>query len=280
MVTDVGARSAAFRAANRPPVHDLEPGAAASVRAPQPHRPAVSEDIEPSMQHFKSGGQQIAAEWFAAFTGSVAGARAGTARPSLLLLHGADGLTYAEGYRLAARTLAASGYHVAFVHYLDRTGDRRVAYGRLRQDFPLWTETVRDGVNWLAAQPGVDPHRLGIVGISLGAALAFATAAVEPRVRAIVDYSGPLPDELARQRPRLPPTLILHGGSDPIVPVSHARALEQLLHEQGTPHEVQVYQGQGHSLTGAAQFDAAARAARFLQQHLQPAAAEGCSARA
>ncbi|GEL43587.1 hypothetical protein MEX01_41780 [Methylorubrum extorquens] len=226
------------------------------------------------MQNFTSGGRPIEVEWFAAFGGSAGGSGNGASRPALLLLHGADGLTFADGYRLAARSIAASGYHVAFVHYLDRTGDRRVSYARLRQDFPLWAETVREAVARLADQPGTDEQRLGIVGISLGAALAFTTAAAEPRVRAIVDYFGPLPDELARERPRLPPTLILHGSADAIVPISHARALQRLLQEQGTAHEVQIYEGQGHGLTGPAQLDAAARVARFLGQHLQPASAE------
>jgi carboxymethylenebutenolidase len=93
----------------------------------------------------------------------------------------------------------------------------------------------------------------------------------EPRIRAIVDYFGPLPEELARERPRLPPTLILHGSADAIVPVSHARALERLLQEQGTAHQIRIYEGQGHGLTGPAQLDAAARVARFLGQHLQSA---------
>jgi dienelactone hydrolase len=229
------------------------------------------------MQSFTSGGRRIEVEWFAAPGSSAENVRGSAAKPAVLLLHGADGLSYAEGYRLAARTIAASGYHVAFVHYLDRTGDRRVAYARLRQDFPLWAQTVRDAVAWLADQPGTDAQRLGIVGISLGAALALTTAAAEPRVRAIVDYFGPLPDEFARERPRLPPTLILHGASDPIVPVSHARALERLLQEQGTAHEIRIYEGQGHALTGPAQLDAAARVARFLGQHLQTAPAENAT---
>lgn len=266
-----GARRAAFPSANWPPVHMLKSRVVASARALPPCRPAPSENTDPGMQHFTSDGRQIAVEWFTALSGSGEGARVGTAKPALLLLHGADGLIYAEGYRLAARTLAASGYHVAFVHYLDRTGDRRVAYSRLRQDFPLWAETVRDAVAWLADQPGTDAQRLGIVGISLGAALAFTVAAAEPRVRAIIDYFGPLPDELARERPRLPPTLILHGSADAIVPVSHARALERLLQEQSVAHEIRIYEGQGHGLTGPAQLDAAARVARFLGQHLQGA---------
>ncbi|WP_456684399.1 dienelactone hydrolase family protein [Bradyrhizobium sp. P5_C11_2] len=223
------------------------------------------------MQSFTSGARRIEVEWFAASGGSAGGDGNGASSPAVLLLHGADGLTFAAGYHLAARTIAALGYHVAFVHYLDRTGDRRVAYTRLRQDFPLWAETVRDAVVWLADQPDTDAQRLGIVGISLGAALALTTAAAEPRVRAIVDYFGPLPEELKRERPRLPPTLILHGSADAIVPVSHARGLEQLLQEQGTAHEIRIYEGQGHGLSGPAQLDAATRVAGFLGQHLQAA---------
>ncbi|KMO32963.1 dienelactone hydrolase [Methylobacterium variabile] len=212
------------------------------------------------MLSFTSAGTPIEVEWFAA--------RASGDGPAVLLLHGADGLTFADGYRLAARSLAASGYHVAFLHYLDRTNDRRVAYARLRHDFPLWAGTVRDGLNWLAQRPGVDAGRLGLVGVSLGAALAFDTAASDARVRAIVDYFGPLPDGLAARRPRLPPTLVLHGARDPVVPVSQAHAIARLLAEQGTPHELQVYPDQGHGLTGAAQLDAAARTARFLDRHV------------
>src|ERR1700712_5500137 len=127
------------------------------------------------MQSFTSGGHRIGVEWFAAPSGSAAWWSTGTNSPAVLFLHGADGLSYAEGYHLAARAISASGYHVAFRHFLDRTGDRRVAYSRLRQDFPLWATTVQDAVSWLASQPGVDPDRLGIVGVSLGAALAFET---------------------------------------------------------------------------------------------------------
>ncbi|MDR7040392.1 carboxymethylenebutenolidase [Methylobacterium sp. BE186] len=222
------------------------------------------------MQNFTSGGRRIAVEWFTASGGSAERMARSAARPAVLLLHGADGLTFADGYRLAARTIAGSGYHVAFPHYLDRTDDRRVAYSRLRQDFPLWAATVRDGVSWLASQPGVDARRLGIVGVSLGAALAFEVAGSDARVKAIVDYFGPLPEGLAARQPRLPPTLILHGASDPIVPVAQANAIERLLKQQGTPYEICIYPGQGHGFTGTAQFDSAARVASFLGQHLGP----------
>lgn len=216
-----------------------------------------------TMHSFTSGGASIKVEWFEA-----AGGRGGEARPALLLLHGADGLTFADGYRMGAKVVAASGYHVAFVHYLDRTGERRVSYSTLRQRFPLWAETTADALTWLATRPGVDRERLGIMGISLGAALALHVAADDRRVRAIIDYFGPVPEGLASRKPQLPPTLILHGEEDRIVPVSNARELERLLVASGTPHEVKIYPGQGHGLFGLAQLDAASRTAEFLGRHL------------
>ncbi|WP_336492611.1 alpha/beta hydrolase family protein [Methylobacterium nigriterrae] len=63
----------------------------------------------------------------------------------------------------------------------------------------------------------------------------------------------------------MPPTLILHGASDPIVPVSQAHAIEHLLRQQGTRYEIRIYPGQGHGFTGAAQFDSATRVAGFLR---------------
>lgn len=214
----------------------------------------------PGPRGFSSGGVPIGVEWFPAEASGPA--------PAVLLLHGADGLTYADRYRIAGGLIAASGYHVALVRYLDRTGERRVDYGTLRQRYPVWAATIRDGLPWLGRQPGVDPGRLGIVGVSLGAALALTVAANDRRVKAVVSTSGPLPDGLSG---RLPPTLILHGEADRLVPVSNARAVARLLEEAGTPHEIQIYPGAGHTLSGMAQLDAASRIAAFLDRHLRGA---------
>jgi carboxymethylenebutenolidase len=228
---------------------------------------AAQENGSDSMAEFTSGGRRIRAEWFPA--GAGAEGQDASSRPALLLLHGADGLAWnGDRYRLAAGLVAGFGYHVALLHYLDRTGDRRANYGRLREDYPLWLETVRDGMTWLSEQPGVAPDRLGLLGISLGAALSLSTAATDRRVKVVVEYSGPVPEDLPSSGLRLPPTLVLHGEADRIVPASNARRLQRLLTEAGTPHEVQVYPGEGHVLSGMAQFEAASRVTAFLSQHL------------
>lgn len=217
-------------------------------------------------QSFTSGGRTIAVEVFEA-QGS------GPRRPAVLMLHGADGLSYNGQYRSGARSLAAAGYQVFLVHYLDRTGETRASFATLFRNFETWMETVRDALRYVAARPEVDPERIGIVGISLGAGLGLAIAGGEPRVRALVTYFGPLPQGAVSVTATLPPTLVLHGAADPIVPAFNAQAIEALLRQQGVLHEVKVYPGEGHGFRGAAERDATARVVAFLGRHLKGDAA-------
>jgi carboxymethylenebutenolidase len=131
-----------------------------------------------------------------------------------------------------------------------------------------WMSTVQDALAFASDHPGADPRRVGIIGISLGAALGLAVAGSDSRVKALVSYFGPLPEGAIATTSRLPPTLILHGSDDHIVPVSNAYAVEALLRQQDVPHEIKVYPGQGHGFRGAAQDDATARSLAFLERHL------------
>ena len=213
---------------------------------------------------FRSGGHTITAEWFPP-EGVAEGAKA----PAVLLLHGAEGLLLASGYRAAARQIANGGIGVAFVHYFERTGDTSASLDRMRRSFPPWAQTIRDALTWLGERPGIDPDRLGIVGISLGAGLALYVAAHgERRIKAIVDFFGPVSAGILPKDPKLPPTLILHGANDEVVPLIHARTLEARLKKAGTPYEIKIYPAQGHGFFGLAQQDAARRSAAFLAKHL------------
>jgi carboxymethylenebutenolidase len=233
---------------------------AASSTAQAQQDKSIPMSVNAQRNAFKSGGKSIAVETFQA---------SGTSpRPTLLMLHGADGLGYNSQYREAARTVAAAGYQVHLVHYLDRTGEKRASFSTLFQNFMPWMSTVQDALAFAANHPGADPSRIGIVGISLGAALGLAVSSTDPRVKALVNYFGPLPQGAIASTSRLPPTLVLHGSADPIVPVANAYAVEALLRQQNVPHEVKVYPGQGHGFRGAAEEDATRRALAFLQRHL------------
>lgn len=209
---------------------------------------------------FKSDGKSISVETFQP--------RGEAPRPAVLMLHGADGLNYNTQYREGARAVAAAGYQVHLVHYLDRTGERRASFATLFQNFMPWMETVQDALAFAAKQPLADPNRIGIVGISLGAALGLAVSSTDPRVKTLVNYFGPLPQGAIAAASRLPPTLVLHGSADPIVPVANAYAVEALLRQQNVPHEIKVYPGQGHGFRGAAERDATERSLTFLNRHL------------
>ena len=45
----------------------------------------------------------------------------------------------------------------------------------------------------------------------------------------------------------MPPTLILHGDKDAIVPVSQAHELDELLTQNNRPHEIKIYEGANHA---------------------------------
>jgi carboxymethylenebutenolidase len=217
------------------------------------------------VETFRSGGVPVSVEWFPA-SRSLATER----YPAVLMLHGADGLTMRGGeYRAAARAIAAGGCHVALLHYLDRTRERWASLATIQNNFRPWMDTLSDAITWLQKHPGVDPQRIGLIGISLGAALSLATAGHDNRIKAMVDYFGPMPPGFERTT-RFPPTLILHGAADPIVPVANAYAVETVLKNLGVPHEIMVYPGQGHVLYGEAQEDAERRVTAFLERYLKP----------
>jgi len=214
------------------------------------------------LERFNSGGVPIVVEVFRSDL-SLA-----QKQPAILMLHGADGLSGHGRYREGARWVASLGYQVFLIHYLDRTSERRASFSTVFRHFDPWMATLRDALDWVASRPDIDPKRIGLVGISLGAALGLAVASRDQRIKAMVNYFGPLPHGVAEHSARLPPTLILHGAADPVVPVANAFAIEALLKEQGVPYEIKVYAGQGHGFHGDAEADAMRRVASFLSQHL------------
>ena len=101
----------------------------------------------------------------------------GGKRPAVLVLGGSEG-GLAGGYYLGAK-LAAQGYAVFGPAYFGLEG-----LPANLQDVPL--EYFTKAIDWLRAQPGVDPDRIAVYGISKGGELALLVATRHPELKAVV----------------------------------------------------------------------------------------------
>jgi carboxymethylenebutenolidase len=189
--------------------------------------------------------------------------------PAIIFLHGSDGFSYnGSSYRHSASTLADHGFAVFLVHYFERTGTRWANLEVITAQFLTWIRTVADAITFAQAYPGVDKEKIGILGTSLGASLGMMAASQDPRVTAVADFCGLIPEVALPLVQRMPPTLILHGAADPVVPVEEAYKLEQLLTARGVEVEARIFPGQGHVFTGAAAAESLARTVAFFRTNL------------
>ncbi|WP_374985887.1 alpha/beta hydrolase family protein [Streptomyces fradiae] len=119
-----------------------------------------------------------------AATGRGGQVAAGNAVPVVVVVPGLDSAK--EEFHAVAAALLARGVAVCSV---DGPGQGVMAPVRApRADFQHVLGEVLDAV---AARPGVDVSRAGVLGLSLGGYYASVSAAYEPRLRAAVAVSGP-----------------------------------------------------------------------------------------
>ena len=200
---------------------------------------------------------------------------------ALVLLHGAGGNLDLWSSRFAP-FLNSAGVALYAPHYFDRTGTSYADIATITDGVhaPQWLATVDAAVRFVATRPGVDPARMILAGISLGAflSLAFASqlsasndALERARIRAVVEISGGLTEPYASQATsQFAPTLILHGIQDNVVPVSHATKLEQRLTDLNVAHRTELLEHEGHWFTPAALPRMLLAISSFLQEHTAP----------
>lgn len=228
-----------------------------------PFMPLFPQGLQEKQEAFVSGGKKIGVEFFR--PEGAAGRL-----PAVVMLHGARGIDVGDAsIRRLATLLAASGFSTFLVHYFDRTGTGYADDALIRQNFETWLATIRDAVDFVAKQPGVDPEKIGCFGFSLGGYFALALAAGDSRIGAVVELSGGVDASYAGKFQRLPPVLILHGSADRRVPVSNAREIERLAQKFHAPHEVKIYEGEGHYLSQMSILDAVSRGLAFFQKYLR-----------
>jgi len=212
-----------------------------------------------SQTSFESGGKTIRLDCFLP-------SGEGQPFPTVIGLYGFGGGSFSMAE--PAGQLAERGFAVYLLHYFDRTGFVEQEKSAIVLNFPVWMKTLWDAISFVEQQPQVDRERMGLVGFSLGGYLAVCGAAIDPRVKAVVEFFGGMPKEMKLFMRRLCPMLILHGEEDAIIPVSEAHHLREVLEKKNIPHEVRIYPGVGHGFDGEAWKDARMRSLAFLRKYL------------
>jgi carboxymethylenebutenolidase len=186
-------------------------------------------------------------------------------RPAVLVLHGASGIEVdPEAYTRHARTLAANGVDAYLVRYFGPGSNARCYC------WDTWAQTIADVMTAVLQRPEAS-GRIGLLGFSLGGAVAIASAR-DPRVNALVIFYGFIPNDTERARlRRLPPLLALHGTADTNVPLSSGEELVRLARQHGGRAELVVYPGEAHGHSKwreAAATDAVDRMIAFFRAEL------------
>jgi dipeptidyl aminopeptidase/acylaminoacyl peptidase len=226
-------------------------------------------------------------------------------RPAVVFLHGGPRRQMLTGYHPSGyysnayamnQHLAAKGFTVLAVNYRSGTG-----YGLAFRDAP---EIAREGASeygdviaggkWLAAQPGVDPQRIGVWGGSWGgylAALALARDSgtfkagadlhgVHSMQRTTSETLSPASQIAERQlqwdssplaaiETWRSPVLLIHGDDDRNVPFRQSLLLARELAARGIPFEELVFPNERHTFLRHARWvEALGASADFLARHL------------
>jgi dienelactone hydrolase len=239
--------------------------AARAMRTSLPPLPRIAPSCVES--DFTSGGRSVRARL--CLPEDVSATRRA---PAVIVLHGCGGFGTLD--QTLAHQLPQHGIATYYVDYFGLTPppSRKGfcnAHGAVGDAFATWLRITRDATAALRRIPAVDPQRVGAVGWSLGGGLAL-TAAEQYRhlFATLVLFSsfafGPELQDVGR----LPPTLVLSGGTGDAVPVSEAVALYRTLRRDHVPAELRVYAHGNHQWKGA-QFAAGLRwTVGFLDRHL------------
>ena len=111
----------------------------------------------------------------------------GERRPAMIVLHGFGSKKDAGNVTGPAAIFARLGY-VVLRFDMRGCGESEGLFGHLLCLDQV--EDTRSALTFLQSRPEVDPHRIGLVGSSFGAAVAVYTGGVDARVAAVISSGG------------------------------------------------------------------------------------------
>ena len=183
--------------------------------------------------------------------------------PAVLALHGCGGLydgrgRLAERYVELAARLNAVGVHMLATDSLQPRGEKELCTQRTGQRKVTQLQRRRDALGalqWLAAQPGVDASRLGLLGWSNGGSTVLAAsnqrhpevAAARVQPSLVVAFYPGCESELQRGYLGVAPLLLLLGEADDWTPAAPCKALAAAA---GPAVQLESYAGAFHGFDG------------------------------
>lgn len=210
----------------------------------------------------------------------------GTLYPAVVMCHGFTGQKV-EPHRLFVKTaeaLAAEGYLVLRFDFRG-SGDSEGEFHEMTFEGEV-SDAIK-AVDYLLAAEPVDPERIGVIGLSMGGAVAACLTGRDARIKstvlwaAVSDFILLGTPERWKDSPWHPefdawdaggnlvgrtfvenvikanpdeeikrargPVLIVHGDQDPVVTLEHAHRYQAALKEAGVLHELTVVEGGDHT---------------------------------
>ncbi len=178
--------------------------------------------------------------------------------PGLVILHGSGGVK--PVYREEAKYLAENGIAGLVIDYYSGVGQGGNTQAERIKRWNDWQQRIVQGFDFLRGLPEIDPDRVGLMGLSLGGALAVSIVPREPEVAILVDYFGPNVDSwyvsgwlgykaenYCDDLASFPPTIILHGSKDPIVSIGNSRDFFEVLKKNNRVVEFYEFKGSLHA---------------------------------
>ncbi|MEL6383789.1 MAG: dienelactone hydrolase family protein [Cyanobacteria bacterium J06626_18] len=178
----------------------------------------------------------------------------GDEQPIVLLIHDWNGIDDYEQRRV--QMLAERGY-AAFAPDLYGQGVRpanpdesREESGKLYSDRPTMRDRLLAGLAQAQSMTGVDPEQVVSMGYCFGGAAVLELARAGANLDGFVSFHGGLETPEGQDYSQtMGPILILHGGNDPVAPMTQVAALVEELNAVDVEYDVEIYGGVLHSFT-------------------------------
>ncbi|MBM3526115.1 MAG: hypothetical protein FJX57_24455, partial [Alphaproteobacteria bacterium] len=209
----------------------------------------LPETVIRTLKTFAHNGRQVRVEEFRPLPEIIS---AVDGLSAVILLHGASGIRRGTLIYSQAQALAENGIVAYVLHYYDGMKGGGRANARPSK-YDERKEIIENAVSYVQRSAELGERRIGLWGYSLGAFHALGLASQDQRIGAVAAVAGAMPRNVQRETiETMPPTLIVHGGRDRVVPVGRAKTTAAILDDVGADYVINILKSEAHVLKGKA----------------------------